>query len=116
MNQSDIVLSLGGGALESESTRALLAESPGTCVIYLRAPLRVLIERCESQPGADVRPILRQRDTIEARFHSRLPHYERAHLTVDTNGLHPDRVIDAIHAQMLEASYLFPLRKKAMTT
>lgn len=111
-----LVIALGGGALESESTRSLLDQSSDTCMVFLKAPLDVLIERCEKQPNAAVRPVLRQRDVLGQRFHSRLPHYERAHITVDTEGLHPEKVVDRILHLLVENSYALPSTLKAIAT
>jgi shikimate kinase len=110
------VIALGGGAVEIEATRLLLANSPNTCAVFLRAPLEVLLDRCEQQPDAAVRPILRHRDAVRQRFHTRLPHYESAHITVDTEGLTPHTVADNLLQQMFEASYAIPLYQKAITT
>src|SRR5271155_1436684 len=62
--ERDLVLALGGGAIESESTRFLLRQSNDTCVVFLNAPLEILIDRCEKQIGAAIRPVLRQRDAL----------------------------------------------------
>lgn len=101
--EGGLVLALGGGAIESEATRSLLARSSDTFVVFLKAPLKVLIERCENQPDAAVRPVLRQRDTLAERFQARLPHYERAHLTVETKGLSAEAVADSILDSLLQA-------------
>ncbi|AXC15193.1 Shikimate kinase I [Acidisarcina polymorpha] len=103
--RQEVVLALGGGAIETDSTRRLLSESTGTCVVFLNAPLAVLIERCESQPGAAVRPILQQRETLSERFHSRLQHYERAHVTIDTHGLSPETVADRIMDRLRDGPF-----------
>jgi shikimate kinase len=110
------VLALGGGAIETESTRTLLANSPDTCVIFLQASLEVLIDRCEQQPDAAVRPVLRQREALQHRFYARLPHYRSAHLTLDTEGLDPGAVADRLLHKMIETSYAIPLYQKAITT
>jgi shikimate kinase len=114
--EGEVVIALGGGAVETEPTRSLLEQANDTCVVYLRAPLEVLIERCEKQPGAAVRPVLRRRDTLNQRFHARLPHYERAHIAVDTEGLHPHDVVDRILHQLVENIPALPLTLKAMAT
>ncbi len=110
------VLALGGGAIETESTRTLLANSPDTCVIFLQASLEVLIDRCEQQPDAAVRPVLRQREALQHRFYARLPHYRSAHLTLDTEGLDPGAVADRLLHKMIETSYAIPLYQRAITT
>jgi len=110
------VLALGGGAIETESTRSILFNSTKTCVVFLQAPLEVLIERCERQPDAAVRPVLRQREALRQRFEARLPHYQAAHLTLNTEGLDPHSVADQLLEKMVEASYAIPLEQKAITT
>jgi shikimate kinase len=94
-----LVLALGGGAIETASTRDLLACIRDTCVLFLDAPLDVLITRCikqRDQPAAAERPILADRDRLLARFNARLPHYRAAHLTIATHGLSPQAVVHRI--------------------
>jgi len=110
------VVALGGGAIETESTRSLLANSSDTYVVFLQASLEVLIGRCEQQPDAAVRPVLRQREALQQRFHARLPHYQSAHLTLNTEGLDPATVADKLLHKMTESSYAIPLCQKAITT
>jgi shikimate kinase len=116
LGRSESVIALGGGAIETEATRVLLANSSNTCVIFLRASLDILIARCEQQAGAVARPILHSRDAVHQRFQTRLPHYESAHITVETEGLAPHIVADNLLQQMFEASYVLPLYQKAITT
>ena len=116
LGRLESVIALGGGAVETEATRLLLANSPHTCTVFLRAPLEVLVDRCEQQPGAAVRPILHNREALNQRFRARLPHYEAAHITVDTEGLTPHTVADNLLRQMLEASFVISLYQKATTT
>ncbi len=92
----EVVLALGGGAVEFESTRSALFGLNDTCVVFLDAPLEIMVARCLSQPGAAERPVLRDREGLTARLASRLPHYRRAHLTVTTAERTPEAVIDAI--------------------
>jgi shikimate kinase len=56
-------------------------------VVFLKAPLEIMISRCEQQPGAAIRPVLNDRERLHSRFSSRLPHYENAHLVVETAAL-----------------------------
>lgn len=112
----ELVIALGGGAVETEATRSLLEQASDSCVVFLRAPLEVLIERCEKQPDAAVRPVLRRRDTLSQRFHARLPYYERSHIVVDTEGLHPRIVVDRILLQLAANSVALPFTLKAMAT
>lgn len=98
--RENIVLALGGGALETESNRTLWNELARTCVVFLDAPLEVLVERCLAQPGAAERPVLADRDRLLRRFEARMPHYRAAHVTLATQALGPaevaDRILDSI--------------------
>lgn len=95
-----IVISLGGGAIETESTRELLARLEDTCVVFLDAPLEVLVARCLAQTNAEERPVLGDREKLLRRFSNRLAHYRNAHITVATPELAPDQVVDRILAEM----------------
>jgi len=110
------VVALGGGAIETESTRSLLSNSLDTYVVFLQAPLEILLDRCERQPDAAVRPVLRQREALQQRFHARLPHYQSAHLTLDTEGLDPDSVVETLLRKLVRASDTISLSQKAITT
>ncbi len=59
-----------------------------------------MISRCEQQPNAAVRPVLKEREQLRSRFESRLPHYRNAHLVVETTARTPDetaqRIIDSL--------------------
>ncbi len=113
--QHRLVLALGGGAIETDSTRSLLAGSPGTCVVFLKAPLEVLVERCENQPDSAIRPILRQRETLSARFQARQRHYERAHITVNTENVPPGEVADQILKCLSESAFAMQATQRATT-
>src|ERR1700691_2581921 len=86
-NQEQIVLALGGGAVENESTRLLLLHPPDNCLVFLEAPLPELLARCTA--GGKVRPLLAEPDALAARHTRRLPYYRTAHVTVATDGLAP---------------------------
>ncbi len=78
------VLALGGGALESDSTRARLLGSPGTHVVFLETPLETALARCAQQAGGAVRPVLLDQTALAGRFARRLAHYRQAHQTLNT--------------------------------
>ena len=105
------VLALGGGAIESESSRQLLATTPGLCTVYLSAPLEDLIDRCLTQQLQTnaIRPVLADRERLHARWASRLPHYQQAHLCVETSHLTPEQVASNIAATV--ATHLSPVLK-----
>jgi shikimate kinase len=110
-----LVFALGGGAVETERTRALLAELDETCVVFLDAPLEELLARCVAQPGAAERPVLTDRVGLTRRFEARLPHYRAAHLTVATKELSPKIVVDRI-LQELEGHRLMNASKEGIST
>lgn len=92
----NLVLALGGGALEQPSTREFLRSLPGRRVVFLDAPFNILIGRCAAQQSAPVRPVLRDRERLAERWQARLPLYRQADLTIATGGLPPDGVVDSI--------------------
>ena len=69
----------------------LLASLPDSALIFLDAPLDVLVSRCSAQPDAPVRPVLADRARLQERWTTRLPWYRQAHLTVNTEGCTPRR-------------------------
>lgn len=88
LRRSPIILALGGGALESEASRNLITDDPATLLIYLAAPLEVLLARCDEQersmPEAARRPVLINRDAIAERFLRRELCYEAARWKINT--------------------------------
>jgi shikimate kinase len=100
-NQEQIVLALGGGTVEDESTRSLLIHPPENCLVFLEAPLSELLARCTVK--GKVRPLLAAPEALEARHNRRLPHYRAAHVTVTTTGLAPQAVADRVleHVSMI---------------
>jgi shikimate kinase len=106
VREHHLVLAVGGGAVETEAIRNALLQSPETCVVFLKAPLEIMISRCEQQPGAAIRPVLNDRERLRSRFASRLPHYENAHLVIETASLTvqetSQQILDAIGAFLKE--------------
>lgn len=88
LQRQSIVLALGGGAMESASSRSLLTGDPSTLLIYLEAPLEVLLARCDRQRVAETsaahRPVLDDRDAIAERFLRRTHFYQAAHWEIAT--------------------------------
>jgi shikimate kinase len=96
----NIVLALGGGAIETAANREMLAGDPEVLMLYLEAPLEVLLARCGTElPGAPRRPVLEKRKELAGRFEHRRPLYESAHWTVSTTDLNPDAVVETILAR-----------------
>lgn len=103
LHRTAIVVGLGGGAIETESIRSLIASHPGLVLVYLAAPLEVLLRRCADQPNSAIRPVLADREKLKMRWENRLPHYETAHLCIETENLNPAQTAAQI-AELLEAA------------
>ncbi len=99
-SRENLVLALGGGAIETESTRTLISQAEATCLICLDAPLDVMIARCRHEKVTTVRPLLEDRDSLEQRLARRMPHYRTAHLTIATGGLRPDEIVHNILGEL----------------
>ena len=97
LKENSTVLALGGGAVETAANRELLRTTPNTQVIFLEAPLGVLLQRCEQQiaPGSAVRPVLADPALLE-RYALRLPYYRDAHHTFTTAGREPAEIVESI--------------------
>ena len=93
-----VVMALGGGAIERDETRAFLASLETCRVVYLEAPFDTLMARCAEQSGGAVRPVLRDRERLTARWQARLPLYQQADATVSTVDLAPEAVAEAVLA------------------
>lgn len=93
------VLSTGGGAFLSEENRTLITE--GGVSVWLQADLEVLWNRVRHR---DSRPLLRTSDpkaTLRDLYDARVPFYEKADLTVKSDGQASietmvDRVLEAL--------------------
>ncbi|MDE4302782.1 shikimate kinase [Phaeobacter gallaeciensis] len=93
------VLSTGGGAFLSEENRTLITE--GGVSVWLQADLEVLWNRVRHR---DSRPLLRTSDpkaTLRELYDARVPFYEKADLTVRSDGQASietmvDRVLEAL--------------------
>jgi shikimate kinase len=96
LHENHLVLAVGGGAVETAAIRDALLQSPETCIVFLQAPLEIMIARCEEQPGAALRPVLIDRERLRSRFELRLPHYQTAHLVIETASLTPEETSQQI--------------------
>jgi len=97
LSEPPAVLSLGGGAFQWESTRALLLEK--TVVFYLSATLEVLCSRLKTKTAA--RPLLSTpgidlEQTIGALLEKRGAYYDLAHYRIATDFHDPDDVARGI--------------------
>lgn len=96
-----LVMALGGGALERAETRDFLAGLSCCRVVFLDAPLEILLARC-SDHAEPVRPVLRDRQRLAERWQARLPWYRQAHLTIATSERTPQAVVDALLAALAD--------------
>jgi shikimate kinase len=107
--EEKIVLALGGGTVEDKSTRSLLIDSPGNCLVFLAAELPELMARCTVE--GKVRPLLAAPEALEARHARRLPHYRAAHVTVTTTGLTPQLVADRVR-ELVSVHWLIDAKER----
>lgn len=92
--EDGLVLALGGGAIEAEETRELLLKSPGTMLVHLQVELATTLKRCGGTERT--RPVLADEANLAARYERRLPLYRMAHVSIATDGLTPDGVVEAV--------------------
>jgi shikimate kinase len=92
--EDDLVLALGGGAIEHAATRSHLLKSDGTLLIHLEVELATTLRRC--QGTEHTRPILADQANLATRYQSRLPLYREAHLSIAVDALTPEQVAEAI--------------------
>jgi len=94
LQSGQIVLALGGGAIETPLNRDLFFQSHDTVLVHLEASLDTVRDRCRGTEES--RPILQDHANLEARYYRRLPLYRTAHLTVQVDSLPPHEVVAAI--------------------
>ena len=90
----NLVLALGGGAIETEATRELLLSTPATLLVHLEVELATTLARCGGTEHT--RPILADQANLATRYNRRLPFYRQAHISIAVDELTPDQVADAI--------------------
>ncbi|HTZ59754.1 MAG TPA: shikimate kinase [Acidobacteriaceae bacterium] len=107
-HQEEIVLALGGGAIEDDSTRSLVIHSPGNCLVFLDAEFSELLARCTVE--GQTRPLLADLESLKERHARRLPFYRAAHVTVTTSGLTARDVANDVLARVSQ-EWLIEVRK-----
>jgi len=90
----NLVLALGGGAIERAETRELLLTAAGTLLVHLEVALETTLARCAGTEHE--RPVLADRTNLEIRYARRLPLYRMAHLSVAADALTPEEVADTV--------------------
>lgn len=92
--EDQLVLALGGGAIEDASTRELLLAAAGTLVVHLEVTLETTLARCGT--ADPTRPVLADRANLGARYERRLPLYRTAHVSIPAGELTPAEVTAAV--------------------
>jgi shikimate kinase len=90
----NLVLALGGGAIETEATRDLLLNTPTTLLVHLEVELATTLTRCGGTEHT--RPILADQANLATRYNRRLPLYRTAHLSIPVDNLTPEQAADAV--------------------
>ena len=92
--EEGLVLSLGGGAIETAATRELLLAAPATLLVHLEVELSTTFRRCAGTEGT--RPILADAANLASRYQRRLPLYRTAHVSISVDALTPGEVVEAV--------------------
>ena len=92
--EDGLVLALGGGAIESAETRELLLKSAGTLLVHLEVGLATTLARCGGTEHT--RPVLADHANLARRYERRLPLYRMAHVSIRTDALTPEEVVEAV--------------------
>ena len=90
----DLIISLGGGAFEDQSTQELLLKN--STVIYLKTSPNIILERIKNNTN---RPLLRNQMTVEkiqSIILQRQKNYELANITILTDNKNTDKIVEEI--------------------
>lgn len=91
-----LVLAIGGGAFSKIENQQMLQAARAT-IVFLSAPEEELWQRVSTQAEV-LRPLARDRVSFSSRLARRMPHFAKAHLTIETAG----RGITEIAEEILE--------------
>jgi shikimate kinase len=92
----NLVLALGGGAIEREDTRNFLLTTPGTLLVHLEVEFETTLARCAGTE--DTRPVLADNANLAARYERRMPLYRTAHVSIFADNKTPHEVAEAVVA------------------
>jgi shikimate kinase len=92
--ENELVLALGGGAIEDDGTRALLLNAPHALLVHLEVELATTLARCRGTEN--LRPILADKANLAQRYERRLPLYRKAHASIAVDALTPEQVVEEI--------------------
>ena len=93
-SENNLVLALGGGAIERADTRELLLSAAGNFVVHLEVSLQTTLDRCSGTE--QVRPVFADQANLAARYQRRLPLYRMAHVSIRTDDKTPEEIADAV--------------------
>ena len=103
LQESRIIVALGGGALETPANRDALSTASRACIVLLSAEFDTLFDRCQQQitravgSALPVRPLLGDREAAAARLARREQIYRKAaHVILDTTGQLPEQSVEAL--------------------
>lgn len=109
LSETSIVLSLGGGAICQPENQALL-ERAQSVIVFLSASAQELWQRCVTKQtlGTETRPrpLLKDEASFKQLYAERLPHYERAQITVTTSGKSVDQAAEEVHSALQKGDWL----------
>ena len=94
IGSDDLVLALGGGAIERTETRELLLNSTGTLLVHLEVLLATTLARCSGTE--QTRPVFADQANLALRYERRLPLYRTAHVSIAVDALTPAEVAQSI--------------------
>jgi shikimate kinase len=96
LGSNDLVLALGGGAIERAETRTLLLNDSDTLLVHLEVQLATTLARCGGTEHT--RPILADQANLAARYERRLPLYRAARVSIPVDQLTPAEVAASVVA------------------
>jgi shikimate kinase len=91
---AELVIALGGGAIEDGATVRLLFTDPCTLVVHLEVKLETTLARCKGTEH--LRPVLADEANLKGRYERRLPFYRMAHVSLHVDTMTPDEVAEVI--------------------
>ena len=109
LSETNIVLSLGGGAICQPENQAAL-ERANSVIVFLSASAQELWQRCVTKQtlGTETRPrpLLRDEASFKQLYEERRPHYERAQISVSTSGKSIDQTAEDVLSALQKGDWL----------
>jgi shikimate kinase len=109
LTETNMVLSLGGGAIMQPENRVTL-ERIGTVVVFLSASAQELWQRCVTKQTLGVetkrRPLMKDETSFKQLYTERLPQYQQAQVTVSTSGKSMEQTAEEVHQELEKGGWL----------